>query len=132
MRYPLRSLYVVNLSTNERIDLPSVESQVGMVKVERTLDGYELRTTSPNEKVYKGISIRTPVFWIDERTNDYVVLWGLRDLCVVYSKKRDTVWTQLPKTAGCVDVVYKESKFIVIVYFLSVSGCFLIFDLSGE
>ncbi|KAH0901903.1 hypothetical protein HID58_041406, partial [Brassica napus] len=104
MRHPLRSLYVVNLFTNERINLPSVESQLGMVKVERTLDGYELRTTSPNEKVYKGISIRTPVFWIDERTNDYVVIWGLRDLCVVYSKKRDTSWTQLPKTAGCVDV----------------------------
>ncbi|CAN6986757.1 unnamed protein product [Brassica rapa subsp. trilocularis] len=128
MLYPLRSLYVVNLFTDERINLPSVESQVGMVKVERTLGGYELRTTSPNEKVYKGISIRTPVFWIDERTNDYVVLWGLRDLCVVYSKKRDTVWTQLPKTSGCVDVVYKESK----LYFLSLSGCFLIFDLSGE
>uniref|UniRef100_A0A0D3A539 KIB1-4 beta-propeller domain-containing protein n=1 Tax=Brassica oleracea var. oleracea TaxID=109376 RepID=A0A0D3A539_BRAOL len=128
MRHPLRSLYVVNLFTNERINLPSVESQLGMVKVERTLDGYELRTTSPNEKVYKGISIRTPVFWIDERTNDYVVIWGLRDLCVVYSKKRDTSWTQLPKTAGCVDVVYKESK----LYFLGLSGCFLIFDLSGE
>ncbi|KAL0834589.1 hypothetical protein Bca101_086478 [Brassica carinata] len=128
MRHPLRSLYVVNLFTNERINLPSVESQLGMVKVERTLDGYELRTTSPNEKVYKGISIRTPMFWIDERTNDYVVIWGLRDLCVVYSKKRDTSWTQLPKTAGCVDVVYKESK----LYFLSLSGCFLIFDLSGE
>nr|VDD49200.1 unnamed protein product [Brassica oleracea] len=127
MRHPLRSLYVVNLFTNERINLPSVESQLGMVKVERTLDGYELRTTSPNEKVYKGISIRTPVFWIDERTNDYVVIWGLRDLCVVYSKKRDTSWTQLPKTAGCVDVVYKESKL-----YLSLSGCFLIFDLSGE
>ncbi|CAF2149134.1 unnamed protein product [Brassica rapa subsp. trilocularis] len=38
MRYPLRSLYVVNLFTNERINLPSVESQLGMVKVERTLD----------------------------------------------------------------------------------------------
>ena len=68
------------------------------------------------------------MFWIDERTNDYVVLWGLRDLCVVYSKKRDTSWTQLTNTSGCVDVVYKESK----LYFLSLSGCFLIFDLSEE
>ncbi|KAJ0239504.1 putative F-box protein [Hirschfeldia incana] len=129
MQYPLCRLYVVNLFTNERINLPSVESQIGMAKIERTLDGYELRTTSPNEKVYKGISIRTPVFWIDERTSDYVVIWGLRDLCVVYSKKGDTAWTQLPKTSGfCVDLVYKESK----LYFLSLSGCFFIFDLSGE
>ncbi|KAJ4912874.1 putative F-box protein [Raphanus sativus] len=131
MQYPRCSLYVLNLFTHERINLPSVESQLGTAKVERTLDGdgnVEFRTTGPDGKVYRGTSIRNPVFWIDERTNDYVVVWGLRDLCVVYSKKGDTAWTQLPKTSGCVDVVYKESK----LYFLSLSGCFFIFDLSGE
>ncbi|CAH8315388.1 unnamed protein product [Eruca vesicaria subsp. sativa] len=128
MQTPLPNLYVVNLFTRERINLPSVESQLGTAKVERTLDGNELRTTSPHGMVYRGVFIRTPVFWIDERTKDYLVIWGLRDVCVVYSKKRDTAWTQLPKTSGCLDVVYKESK----LYFLSMSSYFLIFDFSGE
>ncbi|ESQ33373.1 hypothetical protein EUTSA_v10009751mg, partial [Eutrema salsugineum] len=82
-----------------------------------------------NGKEYKGISIRSPVIWIDEKTKDYVVLWVLRDLCVLYSKKGDTSWNQILETSDrwC-DMVYKDSK----LYYLSISGCFFIFDLSGE
>ncbi|CAH8340299.1 unnamed protein product [Eruca vesicaria subsp. sativa] len=128
MRNRMHNLYIVNLFTHERNDLPTVEAQHGVTKMERTLDDDVFRITSHNGKEYKGIRLRSPVLWIDEKTREYVVLWELHALCVVYSRKGDTSWNQLPDTSRCCDMVYSDSK----LYFLSLSGQFRIFDFSGE
>ncbi|CAN7071151.1 unnamed protein product [Brassica oleracea var. botrytis] len=52
------NLHIVNLFTNERIILPSLESQLGVTK--------EKRTKPKNRKL-------SSLFWIDEKTKDYVV-----------------------------------------------------------
>ncbi|CAH2078291.1 unnamed protein product [Thlaspi arvense] len=87
------------------------------------------RVTSHNGKVQRGFNIRCPVFWVDDKTKDYVVFWGLRDLCVVYSKKGDTSWNQIPETSDCRNMVYKDSMLYMISLFY---GSVIIFDFSGE
>ncbi|KAF8069803.1 hypothetical protein N665_1131s0003 [Sinapis alba] len=127
MRNRLNNLYLVNLFTKERINLPHAESQVGTTKVERVVVGF--RITLPNGSGSgKPMHIRSPVFWIDDKTKDYVVSWGLGTCCVVYSKKGDTSWTQIPEALDCCDMVYKDHK----LYFLSYSRGLMIFDFSGE
>ncbi|WZZ30902.1 hypothetical protein YC2023_014303 [Brassica napus] len=88
MRNRLSNLYLVNLFTKERINLPPVESQVGTTKLERTVVGFRI-TCPDGSKPGKPMHIRSPVFWIDEKTKDYLVSWGLGTCCVVYSKKGD-------------------------------------------
>ncbi|KAJ4899783.1 putative F-box protein [Raphanus sativus] len=121
-----QNLYIVNLFTHEMINLPPVESQLGMTKVERLLDG-EFRITS-NNRLYNLMSVRCPVFWIDEKTKDHVVSWVLSNFCVVYSKTGDNSWNQIPLTLSCLDMVYKDHK----LYLLSYSEKLNIFDFSGE
>ncbi|KAF3494870.1 hypothetical protein DY000_02054259 [Brassica cretica] len=98
------NLFIVNLFTGERINLPPVKSQFGMTK------------------------IQSPVFWIDEKTKDHVVSWARSKKCVVYSKTGDNSWNKIPKTSGCLDMVYKDHK----LYFSSYSNNVKIFDFSGE
>ncbi|EFH46096.1 hypothetical protein ARALYDRAFT_914405 [Arabidopsis lyrata subsp. lyrata] len=106
-KYTDNSLYIVNLFTRERINLPPVESQIGMVNVEiiwNTMYLFRIsnmKTESKSEVMH----IQSPVFWIDENTKDYIVIWGLGFRCVVSDRK---------------------------LYFLSCFGSFKIFNLSGE
>ncbi|CAN6921374.1 unnamed protein product [Brassica oleracea] len=86
------NLHIVNLFTNERIILPSLESQLGVTK--------EKRTKPKNRKL-------SSLFWIDEKTKDYVV--------------------QIPDTSSCLDMVYKDHKL-----YLTCCGYFSIFDFYGE
>ncbi|KAG2311726.1 hypothetical protein Bca52824_023283 [Brassica carinata] len=127
MRNRLHNLYAVNLFTKERIDLPPVESQVGTTKLEQVVVGFRIKR--PNgSKPAKPMHIRSHVFWIDEETIDYIVLRGLGTCCVVYSKKGDNSWTQIPEALDCCDMIYKDHK----LYFLSYSRDLRIFDFSGE
>ncbi|CAH8275751.1 unnamed protein product [Arabidopsis lyrata] len=120
MQDPLFNLYIVNLFTNERINL---------LPVELLWEGYELGVSGRKGRMKsRGGYVRSPVFWIDEKTKDYVVLWGLRDWCVFYSKKGDTSWNQIPQTPDCSRILYKDHK----LYFLGYFHSFKIFDLSGE
>ncbi|CAH8350027.1 unnamed protein product [Eruca vesicaria subsp. sativa] len=121
------NLYIVNLFTHERINLPPVESQLGMTMVERVLDN-QFRITSNNGYGWKGMDVRSPVFWIDEKTKDHVVLWALSTFCVVYSKTGDNSWNQIPQISDCLDMVYKDHK----LYLSTYSGKIKIFDFSGE
>ncbi|CAH8275752.1 unnamed protein product [Arabidopsis lyrata] len=106
------NLYILNLFTRERIELPSVESQLGMVKVERIIDdGFHI---IQDERKSEDMSIRSPVFCIDEESKDYLVLWGLGGCCVVYAKKGDTSWNQNLNISDCCDMVYKDHT----LYFL--------------
>ncbi|KAG7546607.1 F-box domain [Arabidopsis suecica] len=133
MRDPRFNLYILNIFTRERINLPPVESQLGMTKIERTIDDC-FRIISHDHNMismeYIGLYIGPCVFWIDEKTKDYIVIWGLGRWSVVYSKKGDTSWNQIPDISDCCDMVYKDHK----LYF-SGSGyqCdFRIFDFSRE
>ncbi|KAJ0231511.1 F-box domain-containing protein [Hirschfeldia incana] len=111
----------------ERIYLPPVESQVGTTKLERAV--FWFRITLPDgSKPAKPMHIRSPVFWIDDKTKDYVVSWGLGTCCVVYSKKGDNSWTQIPEALDCFDMVYKDHK----LYFLRYYRDLRIYDFSGE
>ncbi|KAF2562071.1 hypothetical protein F2Q70_00014444 [Brassica cretica] len=127
MRNRLSNLYLVNLFTKERINLPPAESQVGTTKLERTVVGFRI-TCPEGSKPGKPMHIRSPVFWIDEKTKDYLVSWGLGTCCVVYSKKGDNSWTQIPEALDCCDMVYKDHK----LYFFSYSRDLRIYDFSGE
>ncbi|KAG7616896.1 F-box-like domain superfamily [Arabidopsis thaliana x Arabidopsis arenosa] len=131
MRDPLYNLYILNLFTHERINLPPFESQLGMVKIERTIYDWFHSTLHYNGKEYhKRIRILSPVFWIDEKTKDYVVIWGLGSSCVVYSKKGDKCWNQILETPNCHHMVYKDHK----LYFSTSTYKyeFRIFDFSRE
>ncbi|XP_010436445.1 PREDICTED: putative F-box protein At4g22180 [Camelina sativa] len=132
MRDPRFNLYILNLFTYERISLPPVESQLGMTKIERTVDDGFHVSSDHNVTEFNGrcIPIRTPVFWIDEKTKDYVVIWGFGTWCVVYAKKGDTSWNQIPELSDCLHLVYKDHK----LYFSSSGNkCELrIFDFSRE
>ncbi|EOA39035.1 hypothetical protein CARUB_v10011608mg [Capsella rubella] len=119
-RDPLYNFHIVNLFTHERIDLPCVEL---------LWKDYELSIASDKRMRYRGISLRSPVFWVDEKTKDYLVAWGLRDWCVVYAKKGDTSWNQIPQTPDCYHMVYKDHNLYFLSYFY---GVFKIFDFSGE
>ncbi|XP_010445215.2 PREDICTED: putative F-box protein At4g22170 [Camelina sativa] len=122
MKDPLNKLYIVNIFTNERINLNPVEL---------LWKDYEFNTTSRQKKMIYGgrmKSVRSPVFWIDEKTKDYVVIWGFGMCCVVYSKTKDTSWNKIPKTSFCFNIVYRDHK----LYFLNFHDEFKIFDFSGE
>ncbi|XP_010448924.1 PREDICTED: putative F-box protein At4g22170 [Camelina sativa] len=121
MKDPLNKLYIVNVFTNERINLPPVEL---------LWKDYELNTTSRQKDTYNGRikSVRSPVFCIDEKTKDYLVIWGFGFWCVVYSKKGDTSWNKIPETSFCFNMVYRDHK----IYFLNFHDVFKIFDFSGE
>ncbi|CAA7031019.1 unnamed protein product [Microthlaspi erraticum] len=127
MQDPRQNLYIVNIFTHERINLPPVESQLGRIKIERTVDDWFRFASNGLVYKYKVMRIRSPVFWIDEKTKDYIVLCGLLRLCVVYSRKGDTSWKQIPEFLDCRDMFYKDHK----LYLLTFSSWFKIFEFSG-
>ncbi|EOA18100.1 hypothetical protein CARUB_v10006558mg [Capsella rubella] len=127
MQDPKYHLYILNLFTGGRINLPPVESQLGMVKVERTINDWFRFSHHDYVSPYEAMSIISPVFWIDEESKDYVVVWAIEDGCVVSAKKGDTSWNQIPKTFDCCDMVYKDHK----LYFLSNKDNLRVLDFSG-
>ncbi|XP_010451746.1 PREDICTED: probable F-box protein At4g22165 [Camelina sativa] len=138
-------LYILNLFTNEWIYLPPVESQLGTTKLERNSEGgfcISNGNDHPFPMRFEGIKdiMHSPVFWIDEQTKEYVVVWGLGHWCsVVYSKKGDAFWNQLqiPLGSSCSSqMVYKDHKLYYFRfrnnYFGDTSGYIKIFDFSRE
>ncbi|CAN8231029.1 unnamed protein product [Cochlearia groenlandica] len=97
----LNGLYIVNLFTRERINLPC-----------------DSRTINPQHAL----------FWVDEKTKDYIVVISLRKCLALYTKKGDTSWNQIPKTSLCKCMVYKDHK----LCFLDIVGDFRIFDFSRD
>lgn len=129
------NLYLLNIFTHERIDLPPVESQLGTTKLERTLKGWFCISNGHRKRNHKDIIIVSPVFWIDEHTKEYLVLWGFGEWCVAYSKKGDTFWNQIqiPVDYGCSHMVYKDQKlYYLLKDYIGSNGFIKIFDFSGE
>ncbi|CAA7058438.1 unnamed protein product [Microthlaspi erraticum] len=127
MRDPRQNLYIVNIFTHERINLPPVESQLGRIKIKRTVDdGFRITAHGVGYKFIR-IIIQSPVLWIDEKTKDYIVLWKVSESCIVYSRKGETSWKQIHVTWDCCSMFYKDHK----LYLLGFSSYFKIFDFSG-
>lgn len=130
MRDPRYNLYIMNIFTRERIDLPTVESQVGMIKIERTTDDMFLVT--PKEGIGYGyiqedLRIDFPFFWIDKKTKDYFVTCYLEGRITVYAENGDNFWKQADlKIMG--DMVYKDYKLYLYDYNRDVT----VYDFSGD
>ncbi|XP_010450642.1 PREDICTED: probable F-box protein At4g22165 [Camelina sativa] len=140
-------LYMLNLFTHERIVLPPVESQLGTTKLERNSEGWFCISNGNYQPQHcpsklRGINtiMRSPVFWIDEQTKEYVVVWGLGEWCLVYSKKGDTFWSQIQTPRGYStdfsrarsEMVYKDDKLCYLLLNRRTGGCIKIFDFSTE
>ncbi|XP_010434090.1 PREDICTED: probable F-box protein At4g22060 [Camelina sativa] len=116
MRDPRYNLYIMNLFTRERIDLPSVESKFSKLEIERTIDDM-FHVKIDGEYIgypEKHVNIVFPLLWIDEKTKDFVVIWFLRYrhyLYLVYSRKGDNLWKHYcSEGLFVVDLVYKDHK----------------------
>ncbi|EOA18548.1 hypothetical protein CARUB_v10007106mg [Capsella rubella] len=129
------NLYIMNLLTREKIDLPSVESQFGRIKIERTIDDmFHIKLDGE----YFGdpdnhIDIYYPSLWIDENTKDYVVTWYLRysRQYLVYSRKGDNLWKHASLWSHDMliyDMVHKDNK----IYLYSDSRDVKVLDFSRD
>ncbi|XP_010439373.1 PREDICTED: putative F-box protein At5g66830 [Camelina sativa] len=100
---PLYNLYILDLLTRERSTLPTLESEFGLIP---------------------------PVFWVDEKTKDYLVIGMFDEENVVSFKKGDNSWKQVHELSGigeCFNIVYKDHKLYCLGY------CKLkIFDFSTD
>ncbi|KFK28383.1 hypothetical protein AALP_AA8G507900 [Arabis alpina] len=97
------NFYIVDLLTRERINLPSLKSEFGLT---------------------------SPVFWIDEKTKDYLVIEKLNEETAISLKNGDNSWKQIPELSviyECFNMVYKDHKLYCLDY-----NKLHIFDYSGE
>ncbi|KAL0738762.1 hypothetical protein Bca4012_014972 [Brassica carinata] len=97
--------YILDLLTRERINLPTFETNYGLI---------------------------SPVLWIDEKTKDYLVIGMLDEENMVSIKKGDISWktiTQLSLSSieGCFNMIYKDHKLHCLHYHK-----LTIFDFSGH
>ncbi|XP_010414614.1 PREDICTED: F-box protein At1g69090-like [Camelina sativa] len=116
--YPKHDVYILDLLTGERINLPAFKSGK---------DG-----------------LSNPILWIDEKTKDYLVLGMANSFILISSKKGNNSWKEIPQlpkscTEECFNclhshlqshapkTVYKDHK----LYCLNCSFLY-IFDFSGE
>ncbi|VVB12133.1 unnamed protein product [Arabis nemorensis] len=80
------NLYILDLLTLERINLPTFESEYGLP---------------------------SSILWIDEKTKDYIVIGMVDEEDAVVFKKGDNSWKQMPQLSGiegCFNMVYKNHK----------------------
>ncbi|XP_019087636.1 PREDICTED: putative F-box protein At5g66830, partial [Camelina sativa] len=90
------NLYILDLLTGERINLPTFETEYGLT---------------------------CPVLWIDEKTKDYLhsLVIGMADEDYAISFKRgDNSWKQIPTLSGieeCFSMVYKDHKLYCLNYY---------------
>lgn len=130
MKDPRYNLYIMNLFTRERINLPSVEAEFGRIKIERTIDDM-FRIKIDDEYFHypeKDIHIELPILWIDEKTKDYVVMWLMqrRYPCLVYCRNGDNLWKHAINYYS--DMVYKDHK----IYLYNSSRDVKVLEFSGD
>ncbi|CAH8303559.1 unnamed protein product [Eruca vesicaria subsp. sativa] len=109
-------LYILNIFTCEKIDLPSMKSQLSIVESE---DDMFLVKLDNNRDVS---------FWFDEKTKDYVVIWIIQPRFMVYSRKGDKYWKQIELFNFAFDMVYKDDQ----LYLYTSSRDVKVFDFSQD
>ncbi|XP_010439380.2 PREDICTED: putative F-box protein At5g66830 [Camelina sativa] len=98
---PQYKFYILHLLTRERINLPSFE-----------------------------YGITSPVLWVDEKTQDYLIIGMFGEVNAVSFKRGDNSWKIIPYLLGideCFKMVYKDHKLFCFNYFK-----IRIHDFSGE
>ncbi|EOA28633.1 hypothetical protein CARUB_v10024854mg [Capsella rubella] len=84
------NLYILDLLTRERIDLPAFES---------------------------GFGLTCPILWIDEKTKHYLVIGMSDEDYAISFKKGDTSWKQIPTSLQeCFSMVFKDKKLYCLNY----------------
>ncbi|CAN6897947.1 unnamed protein product [Brassica oleracea] len=91
-------LYILNIFTCEKIDLPSMKSQLSIVETE---DDMFLVRLDNNKDV---------LFWFDEKTKEYVAIWIIQPRFLVYSRKGDKYWKRIELFNFNFDMVYKDHR----------------------
>lgn len=108
-------LYLLNVFTCERINLPSMKSLLfGQVIT------FNVRSSLTSSS--------TPAcLWMNERTGDYVAAWSYKEHYLFLYKKGDATWRN-HKGARCRSMAYKDNK----LYVYTSDGYIKILDLSGD
>jgi len=121
MRDSRYKLYIMNLFTREKINLPSVESQFGRIKIERINDDLFYRKVDDEYDYHPKrhmIDISDHILWIDDKTKDYVVMWSFE--CeytyMVYCRTGDNIWNYRSLDISTVNIVYKDHKMYLYSY----------------
>ncbi|XP_019086232.1 PREDICTED: putative F-box protein At5g66830 [Camelina sativa] len=90
---PQYNLYILDLLTRERINLPTFESETGLA---------------------------SPILWIDEKTNYYLVIGMVDEKNAISFKRERSSWKQIPlmlDIAECFDMVYNDHKLYCLNYY---------------
>ncbi|KAF8105257.1 hypothetical protein N665_0161s0054 [Sinapis alba] len=132
----LRSnLYVLNVFTRERIELPPLESHQGRLQVHRLQDNTFTFIINQSSVTAKDILNRTKaVLWVDEKTTGYIIVWSIGLSYIMYTRNEFDFWREIPTKQGpenihgCQDIVYKDNK----LYVLSRLNRIRILDCSQE
>lgn len=140
MRNPRFDLYIVNLLTGQRINLPPPESQRGKTNLERIgADKFRAEQFYVSSYIRGdtiGFEIKSPRLWVDEGGKDYFVVFSLRPFCfhssfatqyTLICKRGDHSWTRIPDCSPCRDMVYSHPKLYVYRY-----DAIQIFDFSSS
>ncbi|KAL0710640.1 hypothetical protein Bca4012_017618 [Brassica carinata] len=99
-------LYLLNVFTCERINLPSTESL--------------LLGNASSSNI-------SACLWMSERTGDYVVAWSYKEHFLFSYKKGDDTWRNFEGTR-CRSLAYKDNK----LYVYTSDDYIKVFDLSGD
>ncbi|CAF2122605.1 putative F-box protein At4g22180 [Brassica rapa] len=132
----LRSnLYVLNVFTRERIDLPPLESHQGRLQVNRLQNNTFTFMINQSSAPARNVLNRTKaVLWVDEKTKGYLVVWSIGLSYIMYTKNGIDFWREIPikegpeNLHGCQDIVYKDNN----LYILTGLNRIRILDCSQE
>ncbi|CAN8302402.1 unnamed protein product [Cochlearia groenlandica] len=124
--------YLSNLLTLERINLPSMNSPIGVgFRDNRNLEGYFVSLFRGYYNWKDILELKnSALLWVNERTGDYAVALIFRQHYLFTHKKGDESWSNLNlKTQNsnsvCVHMAYKDGK----LYVLKTDNHITIFDL---
>ncbi|KAJ4907189.1 putative F-box protein [Raphanus sativus] len=121
LMFDLRSnLYVLNVFTRERIELPTLESHQGRLQVHRLQNNTFNFMINQSSVPARNVLNRTKaVLWVDEKTNGYIVVWSIGLSYIMYTKNGFDFWREIPTKEGpenlhgCQDIVYKDNKLYI-------------------
>ncbi|CAH8354109.1 unnamed protein product [Eruca vesicaria subsp. sativa] len=103
----LRELHLLNLTTFERINLPTMKLPIPDDRYHRP---WEKEKVSKHDLEWKNAAL----LWIDERTGDYFIAWVFRQSYLVSHMKGDDSWSNLNIKGGFMDAAYRNSRLYVL------------------
>ncbi|CAL9222644.1 unnamed protein product [Arabidopsis halleri] len=132
------NLYIMDVFSENRIDLPTLESLLSSTcALKRVVrKNYSLRLPSGSYCIYNASSNRRSRLWVDEKTREFVVVWFFDPSpYLFYCKKGDNHYTvisvedEVPNMLkGVTDLALRGYH----LYIASKSRCLRVIDLSGH